>query len=364
MKVLHLVWNLIRGGTEGQCARVAMELARRGQAHPVMVFRREGYFLNEVERVCGPVKEIGIRGMIRPGTVWAVHRLARRLQREKIDVLHTWDADAAIFGQFAARWAGVKLITSRRDLGEIYPDYKLNLMARADREAVAVIANAHAIKSRFTTPAVPADKIKVIPNILDLDEFDAQAMTRFPRIEELPAGERVVMVTRLDPEKDGGMFIEAASLILKAHPGASFVIAGDGVERERLERMARTRNLSGSMIFLGDVHEVPGLLSVCRIGVLTPSRNEGLSNTLLEYMAAGLPVVATDCGGNRDLIQPDGGVIVPVGDAEALAHAVVDLLRKPTVCKVMGEFNRWQVYGNHQPKGIGDKFSEVYEGVM
>ncbi len=363
--MLHLVWNLIRGGTEGQCARVAMELARRGHGSTVMVFRREGYFLPMVEEACGPVREIGIRAFIRASTLTSIFQLTRLIKKQKINVVHAWDADAAIFGQFAAALAGVPFITSRRDLGQIYPAHKVWLMRHADQAARYVVANARAIKDEFVRQGTSESKFRIIPNILDAEESDRLAMKEFSGKSALPSGERVVMVTRLDPEKDVPAFIFAADLILKQHPDASFVIAGDGVKRKSLESMAMTHGLKTRMVFLGDVTEVPALLKCCSIGVLTPSRNEGLSNTILEYMAAGLPVVATDCGGNRELIQqPQGGMIVPVGDAQAVGDAVVSLLRKPALRKTMGEFNRQRVLQFHQPAVVANQFESLYRDVI
>jgi glycosyltransferase involved in cell wall biosynthesis len=366
MKVLHLVWNLIRGGTEGQCARVAMELARRGRdTHRVVVFRREGFFLEQVEQVCGPVEEIGIRRLASWETMQAIRHLAGRIKKESFQLLHAWDADAAIFGQFIAGMAGVPLITSRRDLGQIYPMHKMWLMKRADQKAVAIVANAEAIVNEFTKRGTPRDKFRVIPNILNIQEFDRLCTDEFSGKSALPAGHRMVMVTRLDPEKDVPTFIQAAYTITNVHPEASFVIAGDGIERRLLESMAATRELQSNMVFLGDVTDVPSLLKTCLVGVLTPSRNEGLSNTILEYMAAGLPVVATDCGGNRELVRPpSGGYIVPAGDADALAKVSVELLRTLPIRKSMGDFNRQQVVAHHQPDVVGNQFEELYRQVI
>jgi glycosyltransferase involved in cell wall biosynthesis len=340
-----------------------MELAQRGGVHRVVVFRREGFFLDPVEQVCGPVEEIGIQGLLKWQTYQAVRRLARRLREEEFDLLHTWDADAAIFGQFAARWAGIPLITSRRDLGQIYPTYKMKLMRRADLQARCIVANAQAIVETMVRQNIPRECFRVIPNIIDVSEFDRQFAEPFARQEELPEGTRLMMVARLDPEKDVATFINAAVLIGKAHPAASFVIAGDGVERTMLTAMAMRCGLGDRIVFLGDVREVPALLRLGAIGVLTPSRNEGLSNTILEYMAASLPVVATDCGGNRELILPEGGSIVPSGDSQALADAVLELLRKPARRKSCGEFNRKQVVERHQPKAVGEQFAELYREI-
>ena len=139
-RLAHLVFDLIRGGTEGQCARIAMGLAQRGLPHRMAVFHRRGFFLEAVESACGPLREVPIRHVARPATVLEVARFAAWLRKERIDLLHAWDADAAIFGQFAARGAGIQLVTSRRDLGQIYPRWKMALMRRADRMAVRVTA--------------------------------------------------------------------------------------------------------------------------------------------------------------------------------------------------------------------------------
>ncbi len=365
MHVLHLVWNLIRGGTEGQCARVAMELSRRGDRNPVVVFRREGFFLEAVEQACGPVAEIGITRLLAPSTVRAVVRLARRLREEQVDLLHTWDADAAIFGQFAAALAGIPLVTSRRDLGQIYPAHKVHLMRRADGKARRVVANAQAIVEAIARQGIAREKFRVIPNILDVDEFDRLAAAPFLGAAAIPADTRFVMVARLDPEKDVATFLNAAAIIRNAHPSATLVIAGDGVERRALESMAVRAGLEGRACFLGDVKDVPSLLRLCDVGVLTPSRNEGLSNTILEYMAAGLPVVATDCGGNRELIGPvAGNTVVPVGDMDAVASACLGLARNPALRKDTGRANREVIVRNHRPEVIGDRFAALYREVL
>lgn len=365
MKVLHLVWNLIRGGTEGQCARVAMELARRGDTHRVAVFRREGFFLEVVERQCGPVLDVGITSMASWNTLMAIRRMAAWVRRERIDVVHAWDADAAIFGQFIAAWGGAPLITSRRDLGQIYPPHKQWLMRRADRKAAAIVANAQAIVEEFARQGTAREKFTVIGNILDLEETVRLREKEFSRVADLPPGERIVMVARLDPEKDVPTFILAAERVAREVPSASFVVAGDGVEKERLMALAIERGLAKRMVFLGDVREVPAMLRHAAIGVLTPSRNEGLSNTILEYMAAGLPVVATECGGNRELVQPPrGGMIAPAGDHDQLARHLIALLWHPEQGRAMGEHNHQRIAAEFQPGMIGDRFAGLYQQVM
>jgi glycosyltransferase involved in cell wall biosynthesis len=361
-RVAHLVFDLIRGGTEGQCARVAMGLAGRGTLQRVGVFRRRGFFLEAVEAACGPVREVAIRHLARPGTLREIARLAAWLRQEQIDVLHAWDADAAIFGQFAARRAGVKFVTSRRDLGQIYPSWKMALMRRADRQADRVVANAEAVQTHFIAQGLPADKIVVLPNLLDLEERDRLAAAPFSRAAELPAGRRLVVVNRLDPEKNVGLLIDALPLVRSDFSDAVLVVAGAGRELPVLRAQAAARGVAAAVYFLGETHEVPALLPLCEIGALVPSRNEGLSNTILEYMAAGLPVLATDCGGNRELVR-DGatGRLVPATtDAAAVARAWTSLLRDRAGAAAMGQTGRAHVERNHARETVLDRFADLY----
>ncbi len=365
-RVAHLVYDLIRGGTEGQCARVAMGLARQGLAQRVAVFHRRGFFLESVEAVCGPVREVPIRHLARPATLREMARLATWLRQEKIDVLHAWDADAAIFGQFAAQWAGIKLIASRRDLGQIYPRWKLALMRRADRLAVCVVANADAVRDHFVAQGLPLDKVSVLPNLIDLEEFDAQARHPFSTAERLPAGRRLVVVNRLDPEKNVGLLIAALPLVRKEIPAAVLIVAGNGREMPALRAQTAALGLSAAVCFLGETIETPALLPLCEAGALVPKSNEGLSNTILEYMAARLPVLASDCGGNAELVRDDEtGCLLPVqATPTEVAQVWIALLADREAALAMGKRGRELVERRHGVNGVLEKFARLYCDVM
>lgn len=361
-RVAHLVFDLIRGGSEGQCARIAMGLARRGGVQRVAVFHRRGFFQEAVEAACGPVHELPIRHAVWPGTVCKIRQFAKWLRLEQIDLLHAWDADAAIFGQFAARLAETGFMTSRRDLGQIYPRWKTVMMRRADRNAICVVANAEAVRDRFVAQGLPENKIVVLPNLLDMEERDRLAAVPFSRAGELPAGRRLVAVNRLDPEKNVGLLIEALPLVRKQVPDAALVVAGAGREMPALCAQAAGLGVAADVCFLGEIHEVPALLPLCEIGALVPIRNEGLSNTILEYMAAGLPVLATDCGGNRELVRDRAtGRLVPDGaDAAAVARAWTELLRDREAAAAMGRQARREVEQRHALAPVLDQFSDLY----
>lgn len=361
-RVAHLVFDLIRGGSEGQCARIAMGLVRQGWFQRVAVFHRRGFFLDAVENACGPVREVPIRHLVRAATLREIVRLAAWLRHEHVDYLHVWDADAAIFGQFAARWAGIRLITSRRDLGQIYPAHKLALMRRADRQAVCVVVNAHAIRDHFVAQGLPAGKVVVLPNLLDLDEHDRLAQVPFSGRDLLPAGRRLVVMNRLDPEKNTELLIAALPQVRRVIQDAVLVVAGDGREMPALRAQAAALGVADAVCFLGEVAETAALLRQCEVGALVPSKNEGLSNTILEYMTAGLPVLATDCGGNRELVQPGRtGMLLPVSaTAVEVATAWIDLLHNRSAAVAMGVHGRQLVEQRHAPATVLTAFANLY----
>lgn len=352
-RVCHFVYDLIRGGTEGQCARTAAALQRtagKGERHRVAVFFRRGGLLEETERVCGPVKEVPIRHLLRRETADAVRDFAAWLRRERIGILHAWDADAAVFGQFAAELAGCRFVASRRDLGEIYPFHKRLLLARADRKAAKIVVNAQSIAERFRKTG----KTVLIGNLFDFAEFRAAAKARpFARESELPPGKRTVAVARLDPEKNMGTLLEALG---RMDGDAGLVVAGDGVERERLEARAAQLGVRDRVAFLGETDAVPSLLEKADAAALVPKANEGQSNALMEYLASGLPVLATDCGGNRELLEaagPEAGVLVPVSatpDEMAAAWKKVLSLPRRTPAPLAG----------HSPEETAAAFRALY----
>ena len=184
----------------------------------------------------------------------------------------------------------------------------------------------------------------------------------FPLADRLPAGRRLVVVNRLDPEKNTGLLIAALPQVRKAVPDAVLVVVGAGRELPTLREQAAALGVAAAVCFLGEVMEIPALLRRCEAGALVPKSNEGLSNTILEYMAAGLPTLATDCGGNRELVR-DGetGRLVPAtASAVVVAEAWISLLRNRADAAQMGARSRAFVERRHVPAIVLEKFSRLY----
>ena len=227
-----------------------------------------------------------------------------------------------------------------------------------------MVANCLAVREHFVAQGLVPDKAVVIPNLMDVADFDARAQCPFSKSEQLLSGRRLVVVNRLDPEKNVGLLIEALVLVRRDIPAAVLIVAGDGPQMASLQAQVAALKLEGAVCFLGDVHDVPALLRQCDIGALVPTHNEGLSNTILEYMAAGLPVIATDCGGNRELIGDGGGCLLPrFATANEVAKVWVHLLQQQACARTMGEKGRETVVRMHAPQIIFKQFSELYLSV-
>ncbi len=138
------------------------------------------------------------------------------------------------------------------------------------------------------------------------------------------------MVANLRPVKSVDTLIRAAAIVVRDIPDARFVIVGDGPLRDPLLKLTSDLSLTDHIKFVGSTQDVHALLATAGIGVLT-STSEGFSNAILEYMCAGLPVIATNVGGNRESVTDATGYLIPPSDPSALAAKLIDLLKKSRV---------------------------------
>lgn len=270
-------------------------------------------------------------------------RLARWLRRERTDVVHAHDFYSTLLGVPAARLAGVPVVISRFDLVHWHGRARHLALAAASHAADAVVANCQAVKELVVSKErVPASRVVVIRNGLDLQRFDE--LRRSPLAAPLPdaggAAVAVLVANMRHEVKRQEDFLRA--LAAARREGARLVgfLVGEGARQPALEAMAREMGLEGAAFFLGRRGDVPALLAHAAMGVLC-SRQEGLSNAVIEGMAAGLPMVVTDAGGNAELVA-DGerGFVVPPERPELLAGALVRVLADPARARRMGEAAR------------------------
>ncbi|MGE4421872.1 MAG: glycosyltransferase [Pseudodesulfovibrio sp.] len=255
-------------------------------------------------------------------------RLARFLKENEFDIVHTFHRDGDLFGTMAARLAGIPVIVgSRRDQG-----YWLNRKERALRKLIRrfqthFITNAHSTKRQMIAQErIPEGIIEVIPNGIDLSLFAPSDARESLRAEwGAEAGDILVgCVATLRPVKDHDGVIRGFAQACSENPRLKLVLVGDGRCRPDLERLASELGVRSRVEFLGKRKDVPRILSALDAGLLF-SKSESMSNTILEYLAAGLPVVCSDVGDAGEMVDDANGALVPSGDVRALATGLIGL---------------------------------------
>jgi glycosyltransferase involved in cell wall biosynthesis len=319
--VLYCIDSLVRGGTELQLAGLIRRLDRsRFRPHLCTLRPGDPALLPED---C-PHLALEVPALLRPGTLGALRRTIRTLRREGIAVVQTFFQDATAFGAAAARLAGVPVrLASFRDLG-FWRTPRLEFqMRRAYPLLTGFLANSEAVKEHFCRrDGLDPARVAVIPNGVEV--------ARYEYVEHDGEPPAVGIVGNLNRRvKRTDLFLAAAGRLAAAHPGVSWHVVGDGSLRERCEAQARELGIAERVVFAGRCGDVPGYLGRLGVGV-NCSDSEGFSNAVLEYMLRGCAVVATDVGGNREAVRHgETGLLVPPGDAGALAAAVERLLTEP-----------------------------------
>jgi len=182
---------------------------------------------------------------------------------------------------------------------------------------------------------------------LDLSEFDSNAVSKTDAqnldIQERENSARICVVARLAPVKGLDILLEAFAQVHVAFPDVQLWVVGSGPLRRALEEQVEKSGLGSAVVFLGERRDVSAVLAHCHLAVLS-SHAEGLPNAILEYMAACLPVVVTNVGGNAELVvDGETGLIVPPNDPQSLAKALLYFLRNPENASRMGETGRKRV---------------------
>jgi glycosyltransferase involved in cell wall biosynthesis len=362
VRLFKYVCDFRIGGTERQFVTVCRRLDPALFDLRVGCFGIRGQFLEDFRSSGIPIHEYPITGLGRPSSLTRQLRFLRDLRRERIEIVHTYGFYPNLFATFPAKLAGAVMIASIRDQGDIWSPAQRRAQRWMAKLADAVVVNAEAVRQILIAEGYDPRRISVIRNGIDLAPFNGRPVAgRLRRELGLPArGPLVAALCRLTEVKGVEHFLEAAVLLSRRYPDARFLVAGDGYHRAALERYAVELGLAGRAIFTGMREDVPAFLSEVQVSVL-PSRSEALSNTLLESMAAGTPVVATRVGGNPEVVE-DGvtGILVPPREPEALAAAIARLIDHPSLAQAMGRAGRQRVAEHFSLERVTNETESLY----
>ena len=349
------------GGTEAQLLSLIARLDR-SKVTPYLCLLDGSH---EASRSLEPnrcsVLRLGVRKICRPSTLVRAWQFARFLRRERIDILQVHFPDSTYFGVPVARLARVPyVVRARRNVGHWITPLDRRLGRLCTRFVDATVANCEACRRTVIEQERAApDSVVVVPNGIDLERF-----ANIPAVRAADNGRprRVGMVANLRPVKAPDVFVRAAGILSRVYANVSFQIAGSGDEQS-VRRLAGQVGVDDRLELMGQVGNVPAFLDSLDVAVLT-SRAEGLSNALLEYMAAGRPIVATAVGGNVELIE-DGtdGLLVPPDDPQAVADAIDRLLRNPGLAARLGAAARSRVVRENSLETMVHKFEVFCRGL-
>jgi glycosyltransferase involved in cell wall biosynthesis len=328
LRIVHVVESLDVGGLEHMVVAMAAEQKRVGHDVRILCLWHTGDLAPKAEQAGVPVA-CCFKGQ---GLDWrAARRLRAMLREAKPDVLHTHNAMAHYYAVAVSLGLGIPVVVSTRHGGgakikdRIEQLYKLSMRATTYAVAVSKAGRAHFVASGL----IPEDKARAVPNGIDLSAFEARTDARCDALRQelglLPGTVTFGTVGRLNEVKRQGDLLRATRARLDAGDPISLVIVGDGPMRAELDTLIDELKLHEHVRMLGVRRDVPRLLAAMDVFVLC-SRTEGYSLALVEASAAALPIIATDVGGNKEIVADNvSGLIVPPANHDALTQAMARL---------------------------------------
>lgn len=342
LTVMLLVNDLRIGGAERQLVELARGLDKT-RFRVIVTTLYSGQPLEAELRHCPGVE---LRSVERRGKfdATALGRLVQLLRREQVDVIQPFLTPATAFGMAAAMIAQtpVKIVTERcgvrlnthfgNDVYRFFED-RMTLFANA------AIPNSHAGARYLLSRGIEGHKVRVIYNGVASDRVSVDPRERRQLRHALGVFDDswvIGIVASLTPAKDHASFLQAAAIVRKEAPDATFLIVGDGPLRAELAQRVSALGLDDCVILAGHQMRVAPYIAAMDLAVLSSCDHEGCSNFLLEAMGLGRPIVATDVGGNRELVSNgDAGLIVPVGRPVKLAEAILQVMQDPEIAEHM-----------------------------
>ncbi|MBV8842502.1 MAG: glycosyltransferase family 4 protein [Bryobacterales bacterium] len=275
-----------------------------------------------------PVPAVNSGGSLRQ--LWRFHRY---LNRHGIQAIHSFTSKSAVFSVLASRATSCSaIITSRFNTGSSNSKRELALLRMVNRYSTHILANSLIAKEHTAkVERIPADKIAVFYPGIDLNPF-ALARESSRRRNGVPV---VGIAANFGPAEDLPVFLRAAAIVLRAAE-ARFLLVGRGELTPELQRLTEWLGIAGSVMLSPPGDSIPDCLATVSVACIS-SESERFPGTVLEYMAAGLPVVARETGAVSELIRDGGtGFLVREGTPEAFAAPILRLLRDPDLRASMG----------------------------
>ncbi|MBL9125285.1 MAG: glycosyltransferase [Planctomycetaceae bacterium] len=362
-RILHVIPSLDRSGAEKQLTLLAAGLPRTEFEVHVAALTRGGPLEAELRNAGIPVTVIGKRWKLDPA---AFARLERHIRAVAPDLVHTWLFAANSYGRLAALRAGVgHLVAAERcvDQWKSWHEFAVDrwLAKRTDR----IVVNSPAISEFCVRHGLPAEKFTVIPNGVSPLPPDSTSRVELLRELGLPRDARLIgTIGRLWPQKRMKDLIWATDLVKVVRDDVHLLIVGHGPQRAQLERYRRLVHIDDKVHFLGHRSDVPRLLPHFDVLALA-SGYEGLPNVVMEALITGVPVVATDIPGSRELVVPgENGYLVGVGDRAGFARYCLKIIEDPELRSRLGAAGRRRMLDEFSVARMVERHAALYRELL
>ncbi|HGG60355.1 MAG TPA: glycosyltransferase [Gammaproteobacteria bacterium] len=364
--ILHLTFSLDVGGLETLLLALLKKLDRE-TFHPIVCT------LSEHGALIGEFEQNGIEVITlpkKPGLDFRLMlRLTKLLRDRRIDLVHTHNFGAWLYGVCAGALSRTPVINTEHS--NVPTHKKLQMLAEKPMAALSrfIICDSEAVQRQLGNQQnIPAWKLKLILNGVDVDAFSARERPE-PLRQTLGLSDDTVVlgcVARLAPIKNhSGLLAAVGEIAEKTDTPFHLLIIGDGECREALEKEAKTRRIADRVSFLGKRRDIPELFSIIDIFVLA-SFMEGLPIALLEAMASGKPSIATDVGGNAEILGRDNraGILIPPRNQEALCNALLALIDDEEQRLRLGKAARTLVEKRASLGRMVTQYQELYKACL
>jgi glycosyltransferase involved in cell wall biosynthesis len=358
--VCFLIDDLAAAGTESQLVALLRRLDR-ARVRPYLVLLRGDNAVTQglLPDFC-PCLRLGVGSLKHPATALKSLKFISFLWRERIDVVQAYFPDSSYFGIVASWLAGVRhRVRTRNNIGHWLTPAHRTLGRALNLLTTATVANCGAARAALLADEKPPSRsVFVLENGVDLERFLDIAP---PREGSAP---RVGAVANLRHVKGLDVLVAAAAAVAREFPEVTFHVAGEGPERASLQAAVSAAGMESRFHLHGAVADIPGFLAGLDVAAL-PSRAEGMSNAVLEYMAAARPLVATAVGATPEVVR-DGtdGLLVRPGDAPALAAAIARLLRDRALARRLGMSARRRASEHYSRAAMVRRFEDFYTGLV
>jgi glycosyltransferase involved in cell wall biosynthesis len=362
-RILEIIPTLDRAGAEKQMTLLADRLPRDEFDVHVCALTRGGPLLADLEAAGIPATVIGKRWKFDPR---AYSQLKQHITQVKPDLIHTWIFAADTYGRVAGNACGVRrLVCGLRCVDPWKRTWQLAIDRHLARRTSRIVANSPGVKDFYVCKGLPADKIEVIPN--GVEPLPSSPITREELLAELelPPDVRLVgLIGRLWAQKRVKDAIWAADILKVIRSDIHLLILGDGPLRERLWKYRDQVRIRDKVRFLGQREDAARLIPHFDV-LWSTSGYEGQSNAIMEAMSVGVPVVATDIPGTRDLVVPDEtGYLFHVGDRAMLAKRTNQILNDADLARRLGEAGRQRMADEFGVDTMVNRYADLYRRVF